>query len=208
METVVIVALAGVRWAPPGVDAAAWRAALAEDTVDLVQGLAGADAAIAAAPGDLALAEAVRWPTTRVYRLADRVASDGFASDGFTADVVAAALAGAAADGYLRAAVLCADAPDLPAMLVGKLLRPLTTRPVALAPAVGGGLLGVAATLPAPGWLVAGPVEQVRAAAPHPSQVGLAPAWHRLRTPDDLRRLDAGLEGWEATRTLVGALDP
>jgi hypothetical protein len=29
------------------------------------------------------------------------------------------------------------------------------------------------------------------------------PGWHRLRTPDDLRLLDPGLEGWENTRALL-----
>ncbi|WP_284454825.1 hypothetical protein [Actinomadura madurae] len=29
------------------------------------------------------------------------------------------------------------------------------------------------------------------------------PAWHRLRTLDDLRLLDPGLEGWENTRALL-----
>ena len=209
--TVVIVALSPLSWVPERVDAAAWRAALAEDTVDLVHGLAGTDAAVASAPADLALAAAVRWPTMRVYQLpgdptgAGDPAGDGFtASDGFTAGMVTAALAAAATDGYQRAAVLCADAPDLPALLVGKLLRPLTTRPVALMPAVGAGLVGVAARLPAPDWLMAASVDEVKAAAPRRSDVAVTPAWGRLRTPADLGRLDPGLEGWDATRLLIG----
>src|SRR5207248_2054728 len=59
-----------------------------------------------------------------------------------TSDVIFAA---AGRDGYDQAAVLAADAPDLPGMLVGKLLRPLSSRPVSVAPALTGGLLGLAA---------------------------------------------------------------
>ena len=42
-----------------------------------------------------------------------------------------------------------------------------------------------------------------RRLAPSRSRVALAPDWHRLRTPADLRRLDPGLEGWEETRALL-----
>ncbi len=67
---------------------------------------------------------------------------------------VNAAFAAAAADGFEQAAVIAADAPDVPGLVLGKLLRPLTTRPVAVAPAEReAGLLGVASRLPAPDWL-------------------------------------------------------
>src|SRR5690349_24373045 len=86
-----------------------------------------------------------------------------------------AALHAAADEGHERAAVIVADAPDLPAMLIGKLIRPLTTRDVAVAPALDGGLLGMAARLPVPEWLPDldiedGDVRQIRAAAPEPTQ--------------------------------------
>src|SRR5207244_9192829 len=99
------------------------------------------------------------------------------------------------------------DAPDLPGMLVGKLLRPLTSRPVSVAPALTGGLLGLAARLPVPAWLPAlsldATVEEVRRAAPQPGQVAQTTGWHRLTGPSGLHRLDPGLEGWDATRALL-----
>jgi hypothetical protein len=111
--------------------------------------------------------------------------------------------------------VLAADAPDLPGLLVGKLLRPLTTRTLAVAPAsaveaVSAGLLGVAARLPAPDWLPdldldEGSVAALRKAAPSLPQVAAAPGWRRVRGPADLATLDPAVEGWDATRTLLSA---
>lgn len=163
--------------------------------MDILAGLAEVEPAIACRPEDRALADAVTWPGTRVYELPD-----------LAAPTVLRALE---RDGYAQAAILCADAPDLPAMLIGKLFRPLSTRSVAVAPAVNGaGLLGLAARLPAPEWLPAADLDGtdpagLRAAAPRPPEVAVAPGWHRLLGPEDLRRLDPGLEGWEATRALL-----
>ena len=192
---IVVALLTPVSWAPPGTEPARWREALAEDVVDLLAPLAAADAAVAVTAADQALAEAVCWPGMPVYRI-------GTATTG-------AALEAAAGDGYDQAAVLAADAPDLPGLLVGKLLQPLTTRVAAVAPAFGGGLLGLSARLPVPGWLPdldldrATP-DDVRSAAPRRAMVAVTPGWHRLRGPDDLRRLDPGLDGWDATRALLG----
>ena len=140
-----------------------------------------------------ALAEAIVWPGMPVYPLPRLTSGTIFAA--------------ASADGYRQAAIIAADAPDLPAMMIGKLLRPLSSRPLAVAPAVTGGLLGLAATLPAPDWLpdVDLTVDPgvLRAAAPRPGLVAISPAWHRLNGPDGLSRLDPGLEGWEATRALL-----
>ncbi|MGN9779082.1 hypothetical protein ACTMS0_25470 [Micromonospora sp. H33] len=112
--------------------------------------------------------------------------------------------------GYDQAAVIAGDAPDVPGLTIGKLLRPLTTRPVAVAPAEGEGpgLLGVAARLPAPAWLPALGLDDalpstVRAAAPRPGDVAVTPAWRRLRGPADLRFLDPAVAGWETTRALL-----
>jgi hypothetical protein len=192
---VVIALLAPVSWAPPGTELARWRAALAEDVVDLVASLAAADAAIAVTAEDVALAEALAWPTMPVYVVGAPTFNE--------------ALNAAAADGFDQAAVLVADAPDLPGLLVGKLLQPLSTRVAAVAPAEGGGLLGVAARLPVPEWFPhldpdAAAPDDLRAAAPRRAMVAQAPGWHRLRGPDDLRRLDPALEGWPTTRLLLG----
>lgn len=191
----VVVALLGpVAWSPPGVELTQWRTALAEDVVDLLATLAEVETALAVTPADRWLADAVRWPGTPVYEVSEP-----------TVTAVLAAL-----DGYDQAAVVAADAPDLPGLTLGKLLRPLTSRPVAVAPVEGGGsgLLGVACRLPVPGWLpaldldIAGPAD-LRRAAPAPTEVAVTPGWHRLRGPADLAALDPAVEGWEATRSLL-----
>jgi hypothetical protein len=43
----------------------------------------------------------------------------------------------------------------------------------------------------------------LRKLAPALTDVAPGSAWHRLRGPDDLARLDPRLEGWEATRALL-----
>ena len=184
-------------WAPPGIDPKAWRHALAEDCVDLLAALAETETAIAAAPGEMALADAVRWPSMQVYAI-ERASP-------------VLAMRAAYQDGFEQVAVLAGDAPDLPAMLIGKLLRPLGRRTVAAAPADNGGLLGLAATLPVEDWLAeadpdldTGSLPALRAAAPSAGEVAAAPGWHRLRDPEGLSRLDVNLEGWEATRALLG----
>ncbi|GAA2589317.1 hypothetical protein GCM10010399_19280 [Dactylosporangium fulvum] len=191
---VVIALLAPVAWSPPGADPEAWRAALAEDVVDLLAPLPQIQPAIAATEPDLPLAAKIAWPSTRIYQV--------------ETPTIRAALHAAALDGHDRAAVVLADAPDLPAMLIGKLIRPLSTRALAVAPAHDGGLLGAAARLPVPEWLPeldaeAGDVATARRAAPEPTMVVSTPGWHRVRGPHDLRRLDPGLDGWEATRSLL-----
>jgi hypothetical protein len=191
---VVIALLAPIAWAPPGSDAVRWRRALAEDVVDLVASLAAADAAIAIGQGDADLAAAVAWPRMPVYKI-DKAAPRP-------------ALDAAARDGYEQAAVLAADAPDVPGLLVGKLLQPLGTRHAAVAPATNGGLLGVAARLPVPEWfpdldLDGAEPDDLRAAAPRRALVAVTPGWHRLREPADLARLDPALDGWDTTRALL-----
>ena len=190
---VVVVLLTPVSWAPPGASAERWRKAMAEDVVDLVASLAAADGAIAiGADDDARLAADIAWPGMPVY----------------TADRPRAALDRAAADGYDQAAVLAADAPDLPGLLVGKLLQPLGTRHAAVAPSRTGGLIGVASRLPVADWfpdldLDGAAVADVRAAAPRRALVAETPGWHRLRGPADLARLDPALDGWDTTRALL-----
>jgi hypothetical protein len=198
MSPVVIALLTEVIWAPPGVDREQWRRALAEDVVDLLSTLAAAEPAIAVTSADRDLAAAVAWPDMPVFEL--------------SAATPVNALRAAADHGYEMGAVLPADAPDLPGMLIGKLLQPLTSRTVAVAPAHGGGLLGVASRLPLPDWLPEVDLdtdrpEDVRAAAPRKALVALTPGWHRQRGPEDLARLDPALEGWETTRMLLSAGD-
>jgi len=181
---------------PPGVAPDSWRAALAEDVTDLLANLANVQGAVAVIAADKGLAAGLIWPDTPI----------------FTIDVArpVAALVAAAAAGYTEAAVIAADAPDLPALHIGKLFRGLGSHPVAAAPADGGGLVALAARLPVPAWLIAADPEldetsvaALRAAAPAPRSVAESPSWHRLRAPTDVRLLDPGLEGWEATRALL-----
>jgi hypothetical protein len=196
VKRVVVALLVPVPWHPPGVDADAWRAALAEDVVDLLARLARAEPAVAATSADRALAEQIAWPGMRIYEVGT--------------PTVRPVLEAAAADGFDQAAVLAADAADVPGMVLGKLLRPLESRPVAVAPSGrAGGLLGVAATLPAPAWLIdhdldTGSAMMLRRTAPQPSDVQSTADWRRLRGPDDLASLDPALEGWENTRALLG----
>jgi hypothetical protein len=212
VRRVVVAVLAPPAWVPAAVEPAEWRVAMAEDILDVLARLVEAEPAIAATDVD---ALSVGWPGLRRYGLG-------------RLDVVSL-FAAVAADGFDQAVLLAGDAPDLPGMLIAKLLRPLTTRPIAVAgthgsllpsaetppspspsssPGNGAGLLGLAARLPAPGWLPALELDQLtpqslRRLAPRPTDVAPAPAWHRLRGPDDVARLDPGLEGWDATRALL-----
>ncbi|PZF94206.1 hypothetical protein [Micromonospora deserti] len=217
----VVVALLGpVVWAPPGIDPVDWRTALAEDVVDLLATLNEVETAVAVTPADRWLADAVVWPGMAVHEVPEptvnavfaalhrpgRPAGDGEGherSGGNDHDSPTGV-------GYDQAAVVAGDAPDVPGLTIGKLLRPLSSRPVAVAPAEGAGpgLLGVAARLPVPGWLPAleldsGLPATVRAAAPRPGDLAVTPAWHRLRGPADLAFLDPAVEGWETTRALL-----
>jgi hypothetical protein len=195
-QRIVVVPLAPPQWAPPGADPARWRRALADDVVDLLATLAEVEPALAVVEVDRGFAAAVAWPTMRVYVLPDLAVHTLFAA--------------VAGDGFDQAAVIAADAPDLPGMQIAKLLRPLTTRPLAAAPIVGEdlGLLGLAARLPAPLWLPdldleTSTVAKIRAAAPDATDVIGTPGWHRLRIPAALARLDPELDGWEQTRALL-----
>jgi hypothetical protein len=196
VKRVVVALLVPVPWHPPGVDPAAWRTALAEDVVDLLARLAQAEPAVAATTADRPLAEQIAWPGMRIYEVA--------------APTVRPVLEAAAAEGFDQAAVLAADAPDVPGMVLGKLLRPLESRPVAVAPSSrAGGLLGVATTLPPPAWLVDHDLDtasavMLRRTAPQPGDVQSTADWRRLRGPADLASLDPALEGWDNTRALLG----
>jgi hypothetical protein len=195
VSRIVVALLVPVSWHPPGVAAQAWRTALAEDVVDLLARLAQAEPAIAATPADRALAEQIAWPGMRIYDV--------------PTGTVLPVLHAAARDGFDQAAVVAADAADVPGMILGKLLRPLEKKAVAAAPSGPAGLLGVAARLPAPSWLADHDLDtatpmSLRKGAPQPSDVESTPDWHRLRGPADLAALDPALEGWENTRMLLG----
>ncbi|SFO67493.1 hypothetical protein SAMN04489713_108298 [Actinomadura madurae] len=192
----------GARPVPPGIDPEEFRLALLEDTYEVVAGLELVTSALVLDPPDQPDAEAVTWPGTPILREPSP----------------AGAFAALHALGAGAAALVAPDAPDLPPLLIGKLFRALGSAPAAACRAEGAlagghGLVALAARLPLPGWLVTAlrdvdldtpdALTRLRAAAPRPGLVPQGPAWHRLRTLDDLRLLDPGLEGWENTRALL-----
>lgn len=181
---------------PPGVAPDAFARALAEDVADLLADLPGLDPVVAAAPARVADAEEVVWPGTPVLQTPRGTPAEVFAV--------------LSARGYDEAAVVAADAPDLPGLLVAKPFSGLSTAAVAAAPAQGGGLIVLAARLPVPDWLPAdisletqAAVDRLRSAAPRRRDLAVTQGWRRLRSPGDLAELDPGLEGWEATRALL-----
>lgn len=155
---------------PPGVDAKAYREALHDDVLDLLDDLAGLTA--------------YRYDTHDAAAVLDRLAGTG-ATIG---------------------AVVAGDAPDLPGLLVGKLLGACEERPAGVLPASDGRLVGLATRLPRPTWLdgltLDWTLDRLHAVAPERSVV-VGPGWHRLREPGDAARLDPRLEGWPATRALL-----
>jgi hypothetical protein len=182
---------------PPGVAPDAFARALAEDVADLLVELPGLEPVVAAAADRVADAEDVVWPGTPVLETVLATPMEVFVA--------------LAARGYDQAALIAADAPDLPGLLVAKPFSRLSGASVAAVPADGGGLVVLAARLPAPGWLPAGltldtpdAIDRLRAAAPARRDLAVTQSWRRLRTPGDLAGLDPGLEGWETTRALLG----
>ena len=195
-----VAVLASVGAQPPaGIDAQAYRLALLEDTYEVIAGLELVEAALAVDPVQQDIARSLVWPGTPVLALPDDAKHTRTAST----------LEAAAQLGADTVAVVAGDAPDLPGLLIGKLFRALGPADAAVCPAAGGGLVALAIKLPRPAWLPdvdldeVDALERLRAAAPRRHAVGLAPGWHRLRTPVDVHRLDPGLEGWEATRRLL-----
>lgn len=168
-------------------------AAMVEDVVDLVAEMRQVDGALVVTSAGEQAARAVAWPSMPVLVVDDIDVAVGLR-----------ALADAGAD---EAALVCADAPDLPALLLGKLFSALTTVEVAVCPGQSGELIALASRLPVPEWLTAlglsldasDALDRLRSAAPRRGlQIGSG--WHRVRTTDDVVHLDPGLEGWEATR--------
>lgn len=194
-------------------------AAMLDDVVDLVAGMQRVEGALVATPAAVAMAEAAAWPGMPVCPLpggapaaAGTAGAAGPGGGPGGGVPVVAALEAVAGTGAAEVALVAADAPDLPALLLGKLFSALTAAAVAVCPAEDGRLVALATALPPPPWLpswlsleaVDAPA-RLRGAAPTPRSVQVGPGWHRVRTPDDVRRLDPGLEGWEATRAWLDA---
>ncbi|MFC5265522.1 hypothetical protein ACFPJ1_25715 [Kribbella qitaiheensis] len=193
-RVVVLVVPAVGTWAPPGREHSAWRLALAEDTYEVLASLDRVDVAVGVVDGDeAALAElaALTWPGTPVYSVSS--ALDAVAAVGPAAAVVA----------------VSHDVPDLPGLLIGKLFRALSSADIAVCPAEDGSLAAIGVSLPVAPWVAdASPtfdtsLASLEAAKPRRHAVAIGPGWHRLRSPVDLARLDPGLEGWDATRSIL-----
>lgn len=176
---------------PSAVAADSLPEAMLEDVVDLVVGMQQVDAALVATAAGEAAARGAAWPSMPVV----------IAGDTLTDALTAIERYGAA-----TAAVVAADVPDLPPLLVGKLFSALTNMQVAVCPASDGSLAALAANLPAPVWLqdidmdAPDALSRLRAAAPSRG-LHVGSGWHRIRTTSDTSQLDEGLEGWEATRS-------
>lgn len=183
----------------PGPDPAL-TAALLEDVVDLVADTPEVAGALLVPAGRTDAALAAAWPDTPLVETA---------ADATLAEQLSAVRGLASA----AVAVVVADAPDLPTLLLGKLFSALAGPPIldaAVCPAGGGGLVAAAipVTGPAP-WLAELDVRlddpdaltRLQAAAPARA-LAVGSGWHRVRSRADLDRLDPGLEGWDATRAL------
>ncbi|WP_219463252.1 DUF2064 domain-containing protein [Nonomuraea rhizosphaerae] len=177
--------------APEGVDRDEFLEAMAEDTYELVAGLElVTPVLVTSVPG----LDEIVWPGTEVIEIGE---------DEPLRQVI----------GRLQgdqAVVVSADAPDLPPLLIGKLFRELGRAQITICPAEDGGAVALACGLPAPEWVdphLDDPdlVATLRAQAPGRRMVATGPGWHRLRTPDDVTRLDPGLEGWDNLRALLKA---
>ncbi|WBQ08603.1 DUF2064 domain-containing protein [Kribbella sp. CA-293567] len=155
------------------------------------------DVAVAVVGGDeAALAEvaALTWPDTPVYSVgADRPVLDAVDQAGPAAAVVA----------------VSHDVPDLPGLLIGKLFRALGSADLAVTPAEDGSLAAIGIKLPTAAWVAAAapafdtPLADLEHLKPRRHAIALGPGWHRLRSNADIARLDPGLEGWDATRSVL-----
>ncbi|MFI6677865.1 hypothetical protein [Kribbella sp. NPDC050470] len=193
-RVVVLVVPAAGTWAPPGRDPEAWRLALAEDTYEVLAALDRVDVAVAVlGGGDAAVAEvaALTWPGTPVY--AANTVLDAVALAGPAAAVVA----------------VSHDVPDLPGLLIGKLFRALSTADIAVTPSEDGTLAAIGVNIPTADWVTTTaptfntPLADLESRKPRRHAVAIGPGWHRLQSPADIARLDPGLEGWDATRSIL-----
>ena len=177
--------------APDGVDKAAFALACLADSYEVAADLVGVESGIAGPPQ----VSELLWPGA--WHLPDGLG--------------VLELARRLATRVDELVVLTADAPDLPGLVLAKIFRVLHRVDLALAPeSNGSGCVAIGLALPPQEWLTddlldldRSPVAQLPSGRAGRSRWALAPGWHRLRSPDDLARLDPGLEGWEQTRAML-----
>lgn len=175
---------------PPGIDPAAFARACLADTYEVASDLVDVASAIAGPPevAELLWSGSVRYPQDS---LPDLVAACAAVAD--------------------ELVLVPADVPDLPGLVLAKMLKVLHRTDVAVAPERGGpGCVALGLRLPAAGWLPLAdldldldPRSRLELAAPRRSAVAATADWHRLRGPAAVHRLDPRLEGWEETRALL-----
>lgn len=212
-RVVVLVLPSAGTWAPPGRSPEAWRLALAEDTYEVLAALDRVEVAVAVLNGTEASvreATSLTWPGTPVY--AATTLQDAIIKAA-GAPASTAGEGGSSASGTGRVAAVVAvgyDAPDLPGLLIGKLFRALSTADLAVCPSEDGSQVALGVNIPIAGWLTDSldlsfelTLADLDQAKPRRHAVAVGPGWHRLRSPGDLALLDPGLEGWDATRSIL-----
>jgi Guanylyl transferase CofC like len=188
---IVLARYSASRAAPKGINPDAFAAACLADSYEVVADLMGVRSGIAgpASAGELLWPGALHLPI----------------------DIPVPTLAGQLSDEADELVVVPADVPDLPGLVIAKLFKVLHRTDFAIAPErAGGGCAAIGVSLPLADWipddafdLDQNPFTRLSAIAPRRSRCTLTPTWHRLRTPADVTRLDADLEGWEETRALL-----
>jgi hypothetical protein len=183
------------RGAPPGVHPHAFALATLEDTYEVAAGLNLVRATIACAPEHAGSVASMLWGDAELV----------------TSAVVREVLYELEAAGATEVALISGDAPDLPGLSVGKLFRALGRADIAVCPSLQPGSVALAVRLPLAEWLESvelsledpGLLDTLSRHAPRRTAVATTPGWHRLCEPEAIALLDPGLEGWEATRTLL-----
>ena len=184
--------------APAGIEPASFARACLADAYEVLADLSGVQSGIAG-PG---------WTADLLWPGALHVPEPGNIGE------LAAALTGEVDD----LVVVPADVPDLPGLVLAKVFRVLPRVELAVAAeADGDGCVALGVSLPLADWISSdlldlgrSPIDRLRADRVPRSRWAVAPPWHRLHSPEDLRRLDPGLEGWEETRAMLAgiALEP
>jgi glycosyltransferase A (GT-A) superfamily protein (DUF2064 family) len=115
----------------------------------------------------------------------------------------------ATAAGAERVVVIASDAPHLPGLLVGKLLRPLGRVDLTVSPDPRGFAVAIGLRLPLPDWVGDVDLDQpdvvdaLLRRAPRRALVRATTGWRRLREPADFAALHASVDGADLTRALL-----